>query len=1328
VKNSLFNIIFVTALLGREFVARANPTGMQVVSGAASVQMHGSQLDVTTGAATVLNWGNFNIGRGETTTFIQPSANSVVLNTIGGNSPSRIWGTLTANGTVILANAYGFYFGPNSMIKVGGNFIATTAPLPPEPGASSSWEFTGMPPLASIVNFGQIEAGNGHSLFLIAEDVNNQGTLSALAGRVGLYAGQQVFVNERPDGRGLSASVTLPSGSVENSGRIIADAGQIALNAQVVNQNGLIQANSVRNENGVISLIASDSLQLGADSDIEAQGGDSVLIKSGNNFSDTAGSKIVATGGPGANVEISAPNLLSLNTTVQGSAGGRLLLDPGNITLGTTGAGSAGDGTVGYGDGAGTLALNVNTAFTGFSSITLQATGTITLAQGTSWNLSSSTGQTSGALTLQAGGDIVFNNNSQILDANNWSVTLQAGVSFPTGAIQSGTGNIYLNGGSGSAFSGSVQTSAGSISMVAGNSILVGTGAIRTTGGGAISLTAESGDINAGTGNGGYQFSIFGYSVGATPGGIATAAGGDVSLTAGDDIISAPTVPSGQPPGASGAYGSQPGNVTLTAANQVLGNYTVANGVGTILAGVQVQAGQVATILNSSASIGSSTRPITLSLIDGSWNAWSGGDIYVAEVRNPNGTFNGGQISVPTGVFQGNIGSPSVPTRSAFLFDYGADASANFWAGDAITLAGGNVARVAGENQSMPPIYPPLLTLDAGAGGITVENPIILYPSSEGGLQITTRDGGSLTGAQEQNNLVGITMSDSGLPGYGTFAQGHALTPLHLDDPNPVTLNISGDINTFGLTVPTFADITVQGNAYNFGFLGQNLSPSQTTSINVAGNITYRGDLTSVSLPQPLPAPLFNPLLSGDPAVTALLRYDSATGTLTFIGQMTSSELSFLLSPTEVVFNADGQAESNPDGTPVTKPLTLTTAQQSAIQQLYTLTQTATLGDQGLALAGPGKFSISASSMDLGISGGISVLAPDSSIAAVTPQGADLSVNVLGDLEMTSTKIANDSLNGNINLTVGGALDVGGEFTTFGDPNAPKGVFTAGGGNVSVTANGDVNVDGSRIAAYDGGNVTVVSETGDVNAGNGGSGYVSLTGLELNPKTAQLVTTPATLPGSGIMAWTLPGTTTQLGNITIDAPRGNVDASLGGVLQIGLNGHDAGASVDINAGGDINASGSGVIGGSIRLTAGGDITGVVIGQQGVQLNSRENVAVTVFSGGNVNISASGTVSGTVVGAGTVDVSSDSITAALTGNSVAASGQTAGAAIGIPQSNVAHIDSEGQNNTGTNATQTVRHSLAENGASGRPSIPLSQKVGRVTVILPASAQSVTNHKP
>ena len=57
----------------------------------------------------------------------------------------------------------------------------------------------------------------------------------------GLMPGDTVLVSESPDGRGLSAAVTMPQGSVDNFGRVTADAGTIALEAKVVNQDGIFR-------------------------------------------------------------------------------------------------------------------------------------------------------------------------------------------------------------------------------------------------------------------------------------------------------------------------------------------------------------------------------------------------------------------------------------------------------------------------------------------------------------------------------------------------------------------------------------------------------------------------------------------------------------------------------------------------------------------------------------------------------------------------------------------------------------------------------------------------------------------------------------------------------------------------------------------------------------------------------------------------------------------------------------------------------------------------------------------------------------------------------
>jgi len=1236
--------LWLAALLvaGRNWDLLANPTGMTVVSGSGSARPTGSQLNVAVSQLAVLNWNSFNIRPGETTTFLQPSANSVVFNQIGGANPSQIFGNLNANGTVILANANGFYFGPHSMISVGGSFIATTSPITPDFGAGSAWQFTGMPPLASIVNYGQIKVGPEKSLYLIAEQIENHGELAAPGGDVGLYAGESVLVSERPDGRGLSATMKVPRGAVNNFGQITADAGTIALQAQVVNQDGILQADSVSDKNGVIELVASDSLNLGADSQILARGdnsttggsGGNVTLQSGGTFSDSDGSRIATTGGTqggnGGNIEVSAPNVLSLNSNMDASAqagwsGGEFFLDPVNIVLGTSTANGA---------------INVNTAFAGFSTILLQATGIISLNTGTTWNLSSSTGQTTGQLTLEAGGDITFGNSAKIFDANNWSVALEAGYDFVNNVVQSGVGNIYLNGGSGLSLNGSIQLSAGSINLVAGQSILLASpnthskgivsGSVFTTGGGSIFAEALAGNIDAGTSNGGtsstsqssdYNFGASGAKLNTILGGIATAAGGDVTLIAGNDIDSTPVVASKQWPAASGAYGA--GNVTIIAGNQISGNFMLANGVGTLLAGVPVQSGQAAVLQNPAADpaayastlkdletaatqtqnpngniggfeyAGGANLAVTLSLIQGSWNAWAANNIFLKEVNNPNGTFNSAQ---------------------SYLYNYAPDASANFWAGNAIELAGGTtggtLARLRGGNQNI--IYAPSLILNAGAGGIQIDKSIILAPSSEGSLDIITRDGGNLSGPAT-TTLNGITMSDSDSTDYRTFGTAHAATPLHLNDPNPVRLDISGDINSFSLIVPTFAQINVLGDTFNFGFLGQNLHADDVTSIHVGGNITYQS------------------------------------------------------------FSA-----ANPSGT---------------------------LGNQGLDLAGPGYFDITAQSIDLGVSDGISVLAPDAALAAISPIGANLNITTSGDLAMTSTKIANESFLGGIELNVGGALDVGGEFTAFGDPSSPKGIFTTSGGNVSVIADGNVNVNGSRVAAYDGGNINVKSLNGDVNAGAGGSGYVTLQAFDWNPVTRQLAGIPATIPGSGILATTVVGSDAALGNITVNAPNGSINASSGGILQIAFNGVGTQNNlIDLNAGLDIVATGSGVIGVNVTLHAGRTVTGLFVAQHTVDATA-QNFGPGLLFGPTVHAQDSGDNGGGIP----IQIVSE--------NPISENGITVPASAPDVASAPKEVAQTAADSTTVATNADEQSASTDEDQKKKKTITLAQKVGRVTVNLP-----------
>ena len=220
----LWRVLAGVLLSGFGWQALANPTGMTVQSGSASAVVNGSRLTVTTSQSALLNWQSFNIAAGETTIFNQPSAYSVVINNIHDANASQIYGSLQANGLVVLMNASGFYFGPNSFVKTGGLIVSTANCIPPQ-NSGGSWEFNGPPPLASIINYGQIQVGQNGSAFLIADDVENHGSISAPGGSVGLASGQTVLLSERPDGRGMSMQVTLPQGSVNNYGTLTADAG-----------------------------------------------------------------------------------------------------------------------------------------------------------------------------------------------------------------------------------------------------------------------------------------------------------------------------------------------------------------------------------------------------------------------------------------------------------------------------------------------------------------------------------------------------------------------------------------------------------------------------------------------------------------------------------------------------------------------------------------------------------------------------------------------------------------------------------------------------------------------------------------------------------------------------------------------------------------------------------------------------------------------------------------------------------------------------------------------------------------------------------------------
>jgi filamentous hemagglutinin family protein len=1315
--------------------ARANPVGPAVTQGVASFASQGAQFTITTSDRASINWQSFNIGLGETTTFVQPSSSSVVWNHINDPNPSQILGRLDANGYVILQNPSGFFIGGQAAISVGGLTLTTAPTPPPDLAGSGSWTFNAPPPSAAIINYGRIDIGNGGSAFLIAQDIENHGSIAAPGGNIGLYAGQTVLVSERPDGRGLSAEVKLPAGSVDNSGRLIADAGTIALNAQVVNQNGLVQANSVREVNGTIELVASESLNLGVGSVTQARGGQdgvspggSILLKSGSSYQGNAAATIDvsggAQGGNGGSVEISSPSLDGgvqsrlFGSAVGGWKGGSVTLDPDYVTL-VSGSSSSGSGST-SGD---PLLLGVG-SFAGFSQISVVAGQDIELS--TLWNLPNAT--TPSTLSLTAGNNITFDDGTGINAGRNWSVNLFAGPMNLTTRPAAGTDGIYLNGGSvGGSF---IQTQNGNISLWAanevqiqasqdfGSSTLLGNG-VRTLAGGNIQVTTQFGDVNTGGNSFGYVFQAAApyYTVSRSVGGISTAAGGNVTINAGGDVRSylptSYTADQGEDAG-TGAFGPQPGNVSINAGGTVYGHYVLANGTGTITAQNNVGGPNF-------------TDNLALSLITGNWTVNApNGNIYLQEVRNPNGVFN-------------EAGSARSPGNN--LFDYDPKASVTLNAGNAVDLIADPNYLPRLNNAPVPVLFPPSLYINAGAGGVYLDNQVTLFPSAYGELQITTTGGGNLTANQAE-----LLMSDSGgkkwslnpLLGNTFDDTDHGPVSLELSDPNPVVLNISGSIENLALVTSKKTDINVGGDLVNSYFSGQNLNTGDKTVINVAGQIFNSPAYSSVTLPQAptmlpvqdLPTGFVNRFdslldLAVDPAgvaaevvpagtprslVTAYwtphlllgdasnlsqgtgFAYDATTHRLSFLGQMNQQLLDILNQPTITVvrFANDGYPMVDATGHFVTDTYTWVNAGVLSTLIAASANTSSTING-GLRIGGPGQFDIHAGSISLGNSFGIlscgvldyaagGGLDRYANLAKLTPVGADVNVTVDGNLEMLTSTIASLG-GGNVNIkSTGGEIDLGTADVLFGGRDLPLGAFVTGPGNISVSGYGNVNIDGSRVAAYDGGSVTVNSETGNVDAGSGGATAALVQVNYVDPVTMTAKEYTAGVYGSGILATTLvnpkavPGAPSLPGDILVTTPQGNIYASLGGILQEALNGNvSGGPTVTLIAGtkgtpgyaGNINLGDSGVIGGTINLQANGNINGLIISRQSTTVNAAQNFSGVVISGGSAQVSAGQSISGTIFGVGAVSVnsSSDSVTAEVLGQNVSVGGNAAQSTLG-----------------------------------------------------------------
>jgi filamentous hemagglutinin family protein len=290
--------VLPTATLAQAPARSTLPSGMTVVQGQASTVTHGSRLTITNSANALLNWQSFSIGSDAAVRFEQPDAASRVLNRVTGNDPSAIFGQLSSNGQVWLLNPNGVLFGPGARIDVAGLVASTLNIGDAQWRAGRSLLTAGdSAPSGSVVNQGELRTTTGGYVLLVGGvgstgGVRNEGVIDAPGGRVALAAGRSIDLADSSTPN-LVVRVDTSAGdpgSVSNLGRISAAGGRIDLAAAIVNQSGIVRADTLDDLAGHVSLRGSASVTTSATSLTSASAGSGTIA--------TAAGTILADSGP----------------------------------------------------------------------------------------------------------------------------------------------------------------------------------------------------------------------------------------------------------------------------------------------------------------------------------------------------------------------------------------------------------------------------------------------------------------------------------------------------------------------------------------------------------------------------------------------------------------------------------------------------------------------------------------------------------------------------------------------------------------------------------------------------------------------------------------------------------------------------------------------------------------------------------------------------------------------------------------------------------------------------------------------------------------------
>ena len=386
-------------------------------------------------------------------------------------------------------------------MNVGG-LVSSTQNITDSNFMAGNYNFSGASN-ASVINRGSINASGGY-VAMLGANVSNEGVISAKLGTVALAAGNATTLDMAGDGL---LNVTVNQGAVnalvQNGGMIQADGGQVLMTAQaagnllqsVVNNTGVIQAQTVDNHSGTIKLLGdmqSGTVNVGGTLDASAPNGkdggfietsaahvniadtanittQSALGKTGTWLIDPVDFNIQASGGDITGLALTnllVNNNVTISTVVTGT------------NTGTTFFAAPGQGSINVNDPIGVGSGALWTAAGNPTTLTLNAVGNV--------NINATITSTKGNLVVCCGQDV---NVNKAITTTNGSVLLTAGRDVNVNAAMTTT-------------NGNIELCAGNNVNVAAKITLTNSGSIADQSLGLpLGLTLVSGTNGSGTGS-----------------------------------------------------------------------------------------------------------------------------------------------------------------------------------------------------------------------------------------------------------------------------------------------------------------------------------------------------------------------------------------------------------------------------------------------------------------------------------------------------------------------------------------------------------------------------------------------------------------------------------------------------------------------------------------------------------------------------------------------------------------------------------------------------------------------------------------------------------